>query len=302
MNTTSEQKSSRLVIIILSVLLALMAGFTIYNMKTSGDKVDSLTDEKLALQNDLDAKIAELDRAMTSNVEMDAALNQAKNELIALKDSISNMKVVNRKTINWFNAEMKKLEKENKMLLIEADSLKLANEMLNMDLDSAHANIEKQAGMIIRKDSTNQVLSEENTNLSEKVAMGAALNIGNVKSIAMKEKSSGTLKETTRANKVDAFRSSFTIRANPIAEAGKKKVYLVIQDATGKVIAPKGNFYDTDGQMVEYSDMTDVEYLNDDMEVIVVSEVPEKILDKGSHYVKVYVENKYLGTAKVDLN
>ena len=117
----------------------------------------------------------------------------------------------------------------------------------------------------------------------------------------MRERSNGTLKETTRAKRVDAFRVSFKIRENTIAESGLKKAHIVIQNAAGKIINSVGEFTDMTGLDISYSDATDVDYTNRDLEVILVTDIPEKNLEKGDYYIKVYLENKLLGTTKINL-
>jgi hypothetical protein len=111
----------------------------------------------------------------------------------------------------------------------------------------------------------------------------------------------GKLKETTRAHKTDAFRVSFKIRENKIAESGMRKVYIVIKDASGKVLSRMGSFTDVNGLNVSYTDSTDVEYNNQDLEVITVTSINEEKLPKGDYYVSVYVENKLLGSTKIQL-
>lgn len=301
METNSQKNNSKTIITILSVLLAALAVFTIYNLKSSGDKIDDLTETKLQIQQDLDTKIAELDKAMTENTEMNSQLAETRDQLVVLRDSISQLTTIDRQSIKKLNLRIAELEKTKVRLLKDVDSLKVANQMLGVEIDSAHANIERQATAIQEKTVENEELSTQNTNLSEKVTKGAALKVSNVKAVALKERSSGKLKETEYANRVDAFKLTFLVRANAIAESGSKKVYIVIQNASGKVISQKDTFTDMSGQEVAYSDATDFNYENEDMEVIVITDVAANSLTKGDYYLKVYLEDKLLGTTKVSL-
>lgn len=301
MSTRQKRDNSKTIIIILVALLALLAGFTMYNMKTNNNKVESLTSEKNAIKKDLNEKIAALDSAMTDNEQMNTELNVAKNNLIALRDSVIKIKNIDRRAINAINKRVADLEKVNKNLIREADSLRIANTRLTVENDSARADIERKEVIIEKQVATNDSLTNENLNLTDKVTKGAALSIGSIQTLAMKERRSGALKETNVARRVDVFKTNFVIRENPIAKEGLKKAYIVIEDASGKVIAPKGNFDDDSGQMIEYSDVTDVDYTNQDVDVIIITNVPEKSLDKGDYYIKVYLIDKLLGTKKVSL-
>jgi type III secretory pathway component EscV len=301
MKTNSEKNNSKLIIIILSLLLAALSIFTIFNLNKSTNKIDDLTETKLQLQKDLDAKIAELDNAMTNNDSVNFELSETKNKLIQLRDSIIQLKTIDRQSINKLNLRIAELEKVKQKLIKDVDSLKAANVVLGVEIDSAKANIERQSVTIQEKTSENENLSNQNTQLSDKVTKGAALKISNVKAITLKERSSGKLKETDNANKVDAFRISFLIRENAIANSGNRKIYVLIQDATGKTVSSKGSFYDVNGEQHEYTDVTDVNYTNNDLEVITVTDVKSGTLTKGDYNIKVYLEDTYLGSTKVAL-
>lgn len=299
--TTQDKNNSRLIILILSILLALLAAFTIYNLKTGKDKIEDLTVEKTAIKKDLDDKIAALNEAMTDNELMNAELNEAKNNLIVLRDSIDRIKTLDRKAINSINRRVSELEQINKRLIEEADVLRLANTQLTVENDSARADIQRKAMLIEEQLAENDSLNSIKTELEEKVQLGSALSISQVQSIAMKERNSGALRDTEVARRVDAFRTSFVIRANPLTIPGVKKSYIVIKDASGNVIGSQGTFTDINDQEVSYTDSTDVEYANTDVEVILVSNIPQDSLEEGTYTVQVYLENKLLGTTSVAL-
>ncbi|GEM_PF-1898991 len=301
METKSEKNNSKLIIIILSLLLAALSIFTIFNLNKSATKIDDLTETKLQLQKDLDAKIAELDNAMTNNDSVNFELSETKNKLIQLRDSIIQLKTIDRQSFNKLNLRIAELEKTKQKLIKDVDSLKAANVVLGVEIDSAKANIGRQAVTIQEKTSENENLSNQNTQLNETVSKGAALKISNVQAVTLKERSSGKLKETDNASKVDAFRISFLIRENAIANSGNRKVYVIVQDATGKTVSSKGSFYDVNGEQHEYTDVTDVNYTNNDLEVITVTDVKSGTLTKGSYNVKVYLDDAYLGSTKVAL-
>ncbi len=301
MNTTKQNTGSKITIIILAILLAALAFFAYQNYIKNQNSEEVLLQQKLEIQSDLDAKLIELEGAIAENSSMEAELTVAKNNIIAFRDSVQSLKTLNYKVIRRYKNKLAVLEKTNKKLLRVSDSLKQANFSLNIEIDSANANIEKQASTIVRQGESNDSLSAQNTNLSDKVAKGAELIISNVSALAMRERSNGQLRETTKASRTDAFRTSFKIRANALSETGLKKAHIVIQNASGKVIKGIENFTDVTGQEVHYTDVTDVEYNNQDIEVIAVTDVPENSIEKGDYYIKVYLENKLLGTTKVSM-
>jgi hypothetical protein len=208
---------------------------------------------------------------------------------------------LNYKIIRRYKDQLAALEISNKKLLYVSDSLKIANYNLAIERDSAQATVQYQASTIEKQVQTNDSLLVENTDLVAKVSKGAALHISGVAAIAMKESNSGKLKETNRAKSADAFRISFNIRANAIAQPGVKKAYIVVQNAAGNVLSPIGSFTDDTGNDVTYTELADVEYSNQDIEVITLTSIAEENLTKGDYYIKVYLENKLLGASKVYL-
>ena len=301
MNTDKQNTGSKITIIILAILLAALAFFAYQNYTKNQDSEEVLLQQKLEIQRDLDAKLIELEDAIAENSSMEAELTIAKNNIISFRDSVQGLKTLNYKIIRRYKNKLAVLEKNNKRLLEVSDSLKLANFSLNIEIDSANVNIERQANTIVRQGQSNDSLSVQNINLSDKVAKGAELIISNISALAMRERSNGQLRETTKASRTDAFRTSFKIRANSLTTPGLKKAHIVIQNSSGKVIRGVESFTDVTGQEVQYTDVTDVEYINQDIEVIAVTDVPENSIENGDYYIKVYLENKLLGTTKVSM-
>ena len=296
-----RMNSSKITIIILAFLLALLAFFAYRNYQINKESEQNLIQEKLQIQSDLDKKIADLDKAIEENSTMEVELTEARDNIITFKDSVTNLKSLNYKIIRRYKNKLAVLEILNKKLLRESDSLIKANYNISIERDSAEATVIRQTSIIDVKTKVNDSLSVQNIDLNEKIALGAILQVSNVAVIAMRERNNGTLKETTRAKRVDAFRVSFKIKENAIAESGLKKAHIVIQNAAGNIINSVGEFTDMTGLDISYSDATDVDYTNRDLEVILVTNIPEKNLEKGDYYIKVYLENKLLGTTKINL-
>ncbi len=299
--TKKQNNSSKITIIILAILLAALAFFAYRNYQQNQESEQLLLDEKLEIQKDLDSRIAELDIAIAENTTLNDELVAAKNNIVAFKDSVGKLKTLNYKIIRRYKDKLAILDASNKKLLHVSDSLRIVNYNISIERDSAQATVLKQAGTIEVKTIQNDSLSVQNTELIEKVSKGAILQISSVTAIAMKESSRDKLKETSRASRTDAFRVSFNIRANAIADTGLKTAHIVLQNAKGTVLSPAGSFIDVDGLEVRYTEATDVDYKNNDIEVIALTSISEKDLDKGDYYVKVYLEKKLLGASKIYL-
>ncbi len=299
-NTNPATKSNSKVIIILSILLALLAIFAVQNYLKNKKYEANLLEEKHQIETNLNDKIRELDTALETNTVMEAELVEARKNLLIFKDSVTNLKTLNSKVIRRYKNMLADLEKTNKRLLKKTDSLQLLNYSLSVEVDSAQAKIVKQSETISKQIQSNDSLTTQNTTLTKIVNKGAEIKISNVGSIAMKERNNGKLVETNRARRTDAVRTAFLVRENNISEPGTKTAYIIIQKADGTVIDAKGSFNDTENNQLDYTDKTDFDYQNDDLEVITVSPIISD-LTEGTYYIKIYVDGKLLGNTTIDL-
>ncbi|NEW78316.1 MAG: hypothetical protein GZ086_02585 [Gelidibacter sp.] len=232
--------------------------------------------------------------AIAQKTSMSDELIIERDRIIALRDSIKDLKVVNYSMLRRYKGEISKLEVSNKKLFLLNESLTSSNQLLTTNLDSAKV-------VITRQIAKNDTLTTQNLTLAQKVAIGSELKISTAKVIAMKERSSGKLVETTRANNTDALRINLTIVKNEIAEKGDRQVYIQIVNAQGKTMSPKGEFTLYNNTQVSYSDLSMVNYMNEAIDLISLVEVNRDLLKAGVYTVNIYIENKFVGATKITL-
>ncbi len=301
METNKSNKGSKIVIVILAILLAALGFFTYQNNQKNKVSEEALLNEKLEIQADLDAKIAELDVAIADNTSMKDELIAAKSDIVAFRDSVKDLKTLRYQTIRRYKKKLADLEAINNQLLQESERLKQENYALTVEVDSTKAEVERRGQTIERKEYENDSLSNTNFQLQDKIKIGSVLQVDAVKVLAMKEKRSGELKETTRAKRTDAFRIAMIIRANAIAEKGQRELHVVVKDASGKTVSGMDSFTSKAGREITYSDKTMVDYDRNDKEVLLITSIPEDTLEKGIYYVDVYLDNQFKSTGQITL-
>jgi hypothetical protein len=287
----NKKSNTNLIIIALAVLLLGALAYTFYTNTEHKKLTDQIEVEKLEIEQNLDSMIVRYEDAIAQKTSMSAELTVERDRIIALRDSIKDMKVINYSMLRRYKGEISKLEESNKKLFLLNESLKSSNELLTTNLDSAKVVITKQIAK-------NDTLTVQNLSLAQKVAIGSELKISSAKVLAMKERSSGKLVETTRANNTDALRINLTIVKNEIAEKGDRQVYIQIVDAQGKTMSPKGEFMLYDNTQVSYSDLSMVNYLNEAIDLISLVEVNRDQMKAGVYTVNIYIENKFVGATK----
>lgn len=287
----NKKSNTKLIIIALAVLLLGALAYTFYNNTEHKKLTDQIEVEKLEIEQNLDSMIVRYEDAIAQKTSMSAELTVERDRIIALRDSIKDMKVINYSMLRRYKGEISKLEESNKKLFMLNESLISSNQLLTTNLDSAKVVITKQIAK-------NDTLTVQNLTLAQKVKIGSELKIGSAKVLAMKERSSGKLVETTRANNTDALRINLTIIKNDIAEKGDRQVYIQIADAQGKTMSPKGEFTLSNNTQVSYSDLSMVNYMNEAIDLISLIEVNRDLMKAGTYTVNIYIENKFAGATK----
>lgn len=289
-----KKSNSGIIVIILAVLLIGAVGYTFYNNSEHKKLTDAIEEEKTEIGQNLDSMIVKYEDAIAENTALSNELSFERDRIVALRDSIKDLKVVNYSLIRKFRKQIDELEATNIRLFAMNDSLTSLNKVLNADLDTAKENITKQIAI-------NDTLSSENVALSEKVAIGSILKVNKAKVITMRSRSNGKLVETSRARNTDAFRINFTIDKNEISEQGERNVFVQIVDVKGNVIAGKGEFELADASRLSYSDRTSVSYMNDEVDIISLVEVNREDMAKGLYTVNIFIEDKFAGTTQTTL-
>jgi Tfp pilus assembly protein PilO len=290
----NKRSNSKIIVIVLAVLLIGALTYTFYNKNEHKKLTDAIEEEKAEIAQNLDSMIVKYEEAIGQNTAMSNELAFERDRIIAMRDSIKDLKATNYSLIRRYRKQVANLEESNRRLFFITDSLTNINDLLTIDLDSAQVKISTQLAI-------NDTLSMENIDLSEKVAIGSILKVNTAQILAMRERSNGKLVETSRARNTDAFRINFTIAKNEISEQGERQLFIQITDSKGNTVASKGEFMLFDETQISYSDVTSVDYLNEPIDVISLVEVDRDSMESGIYNVNIYIEDKIAGVTNITL-
>lgn len=290
----SKNSNSKFLIIALALLLVGVVAYTIYNNSQNKMYKDAVEAEKNEIATNLDSMIVKYEDAIAKNTSMSNELSLERDRIIALRDSVRNMKVINYEMLKKFRFQIFKLEETNKQLFQQNEVLNVTNKKLSNNLDSVNVVVTNQIAK-------NDTLTVVNQGLTEKVKIGSILKVHSAKILAMRERSGGKLVETSRSRNTDAFRVNFTIAKNEISEQGERNVYIQIVDLKGNTIAKKGKITLFNNTEVNYSDKTTVNYVNEPIEIISLVEVNRDNILDGVYTVNIFVENRFAGASQISL-
>lgn len=239
-------------------------------MKVEYEKINqenaSLQNQLTAKDEEIKSKMAEIQRLINSG---DAAqLRRAKQELASLKTL-------------------------NQTYIADLDSLKLANEELNAQNSNLNSSLLSERGKV-------QNLTQENTMLANKVAMGSVLKTINIKASGVKYRSSGKESESNRASSVDKIRTCFTVLENLVVDRGTKDAYLRVLSPDGAVMSTSSETFIYNNQATLYTAKESFEYDNKQTDLCLYW-TKGSIYTKGKYIIEIYVDGNLIGSTNLTL-
>jgi hypothetical protein len=294
----AENKSTQKIVIgiILLILLASLGAYTVYQNNKLNESNAFLEEEKVTIENDLDAMVAKYDAAILDNSTLSEELKLEREDIILLRDSVKNLKQSNYSIIRRYRNKIASLEASNQSLFRQNDSLRVSNQLLAGDLNIANDSIQSQNSQM-------EILHIQNDELSEKVGVGEQLKVNSITVISMKKRMLGKkLAATTRANRTDALRISFTVAENELAAKSERNVKMQVINPKGGVINIMGAANDIMGMEFEYSDETMIDYENSNLSVLTLLEVDRKTMLKGNYKINIYIDNELVAISGFTLN
>ena len=290
-----ENKSpNKAIIVILILLLISLLGYMYFNNTELQKSKAFLEDEKVKIEQDLDEMIAKFDTAIGENSTLTEELKLEREDIVQFRDSVKNLKQTNYSIIRRYRAKIKALEDTNVKLFKTNDSLRVSNQFLAKEIDSAKVFIQNQTAQL-------DTLNLQNTELIGKIEVGARLQVNSIKTVPMRERNSGKLSETARASRTDALRISFTIAENSLADEGEKNALIQVLNPKGVVVHGVGEEVLENGETMIYTDKTAVEYNKQNIDVISLVEVNRKEMVKGIHTVNVFLGGELVARSKFAL-
>ncbi len=294
----TEAKNNNGLKVIAGLLGVVLLGTIIYTVSLYQDKQQTtadLTAEKELVVEDLNSLKSEYDKAILESNATNEELVTARDNIAKYLDSVQTMKA-DISSLSRYRRQVGVLKKERELLLKQVDSLTQSNTLIAMQRDSTYVELEKQAVF-------NDSLVVQNTQLADVVEKGSALNLSKFTVDAVRERNTGKLVSTSRANRSDKFKICFTVADNIIAEAGDREFYVEVLDPQGNVLGEsfsKSN--DDSGASVTYSKGTNFYYENSSLDVCDFINKPAGDFQKGNYMVNVYDDGlKLLGTSKFTL-
>jgi hypothetical protein len=171
-----------------------------------------------------------------------------------------------------------------KSYIVQIDSLNTRNKILiaeNVEIRQQYRKVQD----------TNVELEKVKEELTSKVTIASVIQAKDIAAAALNKKR----KETTKINLLDKLRICFTLRENPIAEAGQKEVFMrVIRPDSLVITSSSDNVFEFNGRKLIYSANRVADYMNQDIEMCIYLDNTGDFIP-GNYNVELYLEENMIG-------
>lgn len=292
-----ERNNSSLKAIVV-VLALLLAGSLAYIFKMTTDSKTMETEltkeksEKATFLTELENLKATYDKALEDNTTLSDDLEAEREKVINLIADLKKSKgdaVSMRKYRDQYNS----LNTKMKTLIAENDLLKKQNQVLTTQRDSTIVVLGEQKRF-------NDTLVVQNENLAKTVEKASKLSIMNLRTQALKVRSSGKQIDTDKASRADQLKVCFAIAANAIAKSGNKTYYVQIIDSKNNVLGEK-KIENFDNMTLTYSFTTTVAYDNKAVDVCEFLDGKGKDFEKGTYFVNIFDKSELVSKTSFSL-
>lgn len=199
------------------------------------------------------------------------------------------------------DAEIKKLKKENVVLILQNDSLSREAQILKVGLVNIQKALEDSSKTFGLKERAlsekSRVLEVMNKELAEKVSAAAAIRAEGVNVYAISSRGRESVVNNQKAKKVDKIRVMFHLQENALANKEIKTVFLRIIEPTGSTISDynlgSGTF-DFKGRELTFTSRQRIFYENNHQSVEFIYSRPNGF-KAGKHEIELYSEGYLIG-------
>lgn len=281
--------------------------------KGENTKLDSLLYNSKAELKSLKADIQQL---LNKDKLTATELSQAKTMIVNLKlrnqnqintlDSLYNISQSLARTNLGLERDLRTEKDNSTKLVATTDSLKIEYDSLSVTaekLDEQRNLIEKENEQL---KTTNEILQEKAKALNQKMNKAAVLKLENIRFEGIRFKNNGKERNTKDFNKVERFKVCYQVKPNEFAKSGFKELHLKITNPEGLVLYDEDNdspgyFIDNSDEEVQYSNVADLDYKNDELQEFCTFSGFSTSLIQGIYGVEIFYKGKLVGVDRLTL-
>jgi len=292
MDTEESNNKFKIIVGILTLLLIVLAVYTVTLYNENKDTVTILQDQKSNIESELQELIANYDEVIQDNEIKDKDLLEARERIEVLLNSVKDSKA-NIALIRRYKSEIGKLKDERTFLFKKADSLIAVNKLIVAERDNAFLELDETIKVI-------DSVTEENQEMADKIILGSIVRAIDLNGAGVIVKNSGKIVDTQRSKRADKIRACFALSSNAIAEKGDRMLYIQVINPKNNLLGEK-EVLEFENGTLNYSASTKVFYENEELDVCSMVAANEEDLVEGVYTINVFDGSKLIATSKMTL-
>ncbi len=264
------------------------------SLEIANQTIIATTNEKDALQAQLNQVKADYEKTKTENTNLQGQLAEKDEEIKAKVSEIQKLIAIGGPAqIAKAKAELSKLKEMNAVYLTQIDSLNKVNTILQTENQSLNSNLTTEKSKV-------ENLSSENSKLASKVAVGSILRAFNIVTEGIRIKSNGNEVVTSKAKQVSKIRTKFILGENKVLEKGPTDIYVRVLGPDGTNMSMTQETFMVNGEALVYTLKQSVDYDNADKPVE-ISWANGGQHAKGKYNVELYHAGALIGKSSIEL-
>ena len=292
MNTEKNNNKFKIIVGILTLLLIVLAVYTVTLYNDNKDTVTILQDQKSDIESELQELIVNYNEVIQDNGIKDTDLLEARKRIEVLLKSVKDSKA-NIALIRRYKSEIGKLKDERTFLFKKADSLIAVNKLIVAERDNAFLELDETIKVI-------DSVTEENQEMADKIILGSIVRAIDLNGAGVIVKNSGKIVDTQRSKRADKIRACFALSSNAIAEKGDRMLYIQVINPKNNLLGEK-EVLEFENGTLNYSASTKVFYENEELDVCSMVAANEEDLVEGVYTINVFDGSKLIATSKMTL-
>lgn len=295
---TGARSNSNKVYFFVIAILALLATnvYFFLKFKSSGEKLYTVTLQREGLQTDIDRIEAELDnirhQAVEFTPEFIALESQARGSIEQLRQLLEKDGLT-EEDMERTRQQIADLRNEVASFKEEVIALRVKNDLLSEEKDQIDQELTDSKKEIAALQKRTEVLNE-------KITRASSIKVSNIQITGVEEKRDGSFEVTTRARKTDKLQIHFTIADNPLAEIGKKEIYVRVINPNGNLLANPEDIFYVHGEKLQYTFKETVNFTNNGEEYRFLW-ADKGGFKKGAYTILLYADNAVMGRSSIVL-
>lgn len=292
MDTENKNNVFKILVGILSLLLIVLAVYTIKLYNDTKDTAIILQEQKDDIEYELEELIDNYNQVIEDNDIKNKELLDARGRIVILLDSVKDAET-NIALLRRYKGEIRKLKSERILLLDKADSIIASNKLLVAERDNTYL-------ILNETNKKMDAVSEENRLMAEKIRKASIVSVVDLTPSAVVIRNSGKIIDTKRANRAKKIRACFTLAPNPVADSGDRMLYVQVINPNNNLLGMKAELIFENG-ILNYSAVTRVYYENDELDVCSIVNAKEEDIIKGRYTINVFDGPNLVATTTMEL-